>query len=366
MKILLLNWRDIKHPLAGGAEISTHEHAKKWVKAGYEVIQFSSSFANAKKIEIIDGIKIIRRGSHYTVHIHAFLYYLLCLRKENIDLIVEEFHFLPYFTPLYTKKKKIGFIHEVAGETWFKNTIFPLNILGYIIEPFFFKLYKDVPFITVSRSTKRDLIKLGIKDENIHIIHNGVNSINVKNNKEIYPTIIYLGKLAKDKGIEDAVHAFYEVQQKFEKANLWVVGKEEQNGFENKIKVIIKNLKMTEKVKFFGYVSEMKKFELLKRAHILIHPSMKEGWGLTVIEAASCATPTVSYNVSGLCDSVLNNKTGLLATKNNPSELASKVLRLFNDQTLYEKLSRNAIIWSKNFNWKNSTEESMKVIQDLK
>src|SRR5258708_37791401 len=124
MKILILNWRDIKHPLAGGAEISTHEHAKKWKAAGHEIIQFSSFFKDAKASEEIDGISLIRRGSHYTVHLFAFWYFIKNLRGK-VDVIIDQFHFIPFFTPLYTKCKKIAFIHETAEEIWFKNRIFP-------------------------------------------------------------------------------------------------------------------------------------------------------------------------------------------------------------------------------------------------
>jgi hypothetical protein len=126
MHILILNWRDIKNPLAGGAEISTHEHAKRWVKAGHKVTLFSSSFTGGEAFEKIDGVKIIRRGSHYTVHLHAIFYYLIALR-EKVDLVVDEFHFIPFFTPLYFRGKKLAFIHETAKELWFENRMFPIN-----------------------------------------------------------------------------------------------------------------------------------------------------------------------------------------------------------------------------------------------
>src|SRR3989344_5103060 len=106
MRILILNWRDIKHPLAGGAEIATHEHAKEWVRRGHEVTQFSSSIKGESAFDTIDGVKIIRRGNHYTVHIRAFFYYIMNLRQK-IDLVVDEFHFIPFFTPLYVSKKKM-------------------------------------------------------------------------------------------------------------------------------------------------------------------------------------------------------------------------------------------------------------------
>lgn len=364
MRILVLNWRDIKHPLAGGAEISTHEHAKRWVKEGHKVTQFSSSFKGSKKSEIIDGVWIIRRGNHYTVHFFAFIYYMQNLRNK-IDLIIDEFHFIPFFTPLYARTKILAFIHEIAGEIWFKNVSFPINLIGYLLEPLFFILYKNVSFITASESTKKDLSNLGIKDQNIHLIHNGVNLLPSVSKKEIDPTLIYLGKLAKDKGIEDAIHAFYKIQRNFDNITLWIVGKEEKEGYKNYLKNILKKLYIDKRVKLWGHVSDKKKFDLLKRAWILVHPSIKEGWGLNVIEAASCGTPAVAYNVSGLRDSIINGKTGILVDDKTPEELADKTISLLNNLSQYNILSKFALKWSKNFSWEKSSNQSLNLIQRL-
>lgn len=361
-RILILNWRDIKHPLAGGAEISTHEHAKRWLESGFDIIQFSSRVEGRTNEETIDGIKIIRRGSHYTVHLFALFYFLKNLRNK-IDLVVDEFHFIPFFTPLYTGTKIIAFIHETARELWFKNQPFPINILGFLLEPFFFKLYKKVPFMTVSKSSKIDLIKLGIMEKKIHLIQNGV-MVKISNkSREKNPTILYLGRLAKDKGIEDALLAFHDIQKVFRDAALWIVGREEKKGYTKDLIKLAKKLKIDKSITFFNYVSDEKKFDLLKQAWVLVHPSVKEGWGLTVIEAATQGTPTVAYNALGLCDSIVDGKTGLLTSEMNSHSLAEKTLTLLNDKILYNKLSKNALLWSKKFNWKKSTTQSLKLIR---
>lgn len=362
MKILILNWRDTKHPLAGGAEISTHEHAKRWVREGHRVIQVSSFFKGADSEEIIDGVKIVRLGNHYTVHLLAFLYYLKNIRNK-VDVVIDEFHFIPFFTPLYVGVKKVAFIHEIAGSTWFKNANFPINIIGYLLEPFFFILYRNIPFMTVSESTRRELIDLRIPSRNIYLIHNGLRSTSVVNKKEPRPTLIYLGRLAKDKGIEDAIDAFYKTRQNMEDIKLWIVGKEEKEGYLEELRNLTQKLCVDKDILFFDYVSDKKKFELLQKAWILVHPSIKEGWGLTVIEAASCRTPTIAYNVPGLCDSIINDKTGLLVDNKSPEEMANKILSLMRNPKEYAKLSSNALLWSKKFSWRKSTSESLRVIE---
>lgn len=364
MRILILNWRDTKNPNSGGAEISTHEHAKRWVEAGHKVTQFSSAIKGEKASEVIDGIFIVRKGNYYTVHIHAFFYYLISMRKQ-VDLVVDEFHFIPFFTPLYVFKKKLGFIHETAEEIWFKNRIFPFNIVGFFLEPFFFKLYKKVPFMTVSESTKRDLIKFGISSRNISVIFNGVEVVNSQCSKSNSATIIYLGRLAKDKGTMDAIIAFAKIKKSFPDAKLWIVGKEENEGFLRDLKTKAAELHVNQNITFYGFVSEKRKFDLLRKAWILIHPSIKEGWGLTVIEAASQGTPTVAYDTSGLRDSILDKRTGLLVKEKNPDRLADKVLLFMRDMVLYNRLSKEAELWSRQFDWKDAAEKSLALIEDI-
>ena len=126
MTILILNWRDIRHPLSGGAEISLHEQAKYWRDQGNKIIWFASSFNGAKNEEVIDGIKVLRKGSHFTVHIWAFLFYHW-KKFDRFDIVIDSFHFLPFFTPLYISSSKIiGLINEVAGKVWFANLWYPL------------------------------------------------------------------------------------------------------------------------------------------------------------------------------------------------------------------------------------------------
>lgn len=365
MNILILNWRDIKHPLAGGAEISLFEHAKYWKKKGASVTWFASSFFSSKKTEEIEGIKIIRAGSHYSVHLLAFWNYLSG-RFGNQDIVVDCFHFLPFFSPLYFKKAKIvALINEVAGKVWFSNIFFPFSLIGYLIEPFFFIFYRRNQFITSSESTKNELIKLNIPANNINIIFHGVTIRKSSENvvKEKDPTIIFLGRISEDKGIKDAFDAFAKLCKKIKNLKFWIVGKEERKGYLDNL-IRDSNLNnLRSKIKYFNYVEEDKKFELLKRAWVLIHPSKKEGWGLNIIEAASQGTPSVGYDTEGLRDSILHEKTGLLC-ESNFNFLADAVLRIVSDKKLYNELSVKALSWANKFNWEKSNRESLKVIEN--
>lgn len=364
MTILIYNWRDPKHPLAGGAEIMLLEHAKYWVKKKNKVIWFAASFNGAKAEEIIDGIKIIRRGSHFTVKFWAFLAYVTHTFGK-IDVVVDCFHFHPFFTPLYVRKPKIiALIHEVAGRVWFSNIWLPIALVGYITEPFTFLFYKNTPFITVSNSTKKELKKLGITK--ITVVENGINTFKIRRNtkKEKDPTVVFLGRISKDKGMEDALFAISKIREKIQNIQLLIIGKPESKKYFRHIKSVIKDRKVKKHIKFFGFVSEEEKFSLLSKAWILIHPSKKEGWGLTVIEAASQKTPTLGYNVEGLKDSVINGKTGVLV-KPNPLDLAKKLEELLKNRSLVYKLAENSYIHSKKYSWKRATEKTLQYLKSI-
>ena len=122
---------------------------------------------------------------------------------------------------------------------------------------------------------------------------------------------------------------------------------------------------MQGKIKFWGYVDEKKKFTLLGRAHVLINPSVREGWGLVNIEANSQGTPVIGYEVAGMKDSVKDGKTGILVEKGDFGSLASNALKLLSNKSLYERFEKKAEDWSRNFRWEKSAGESLKLVESI-
>lgn len=377
MRVLIFSWRDIKHPNAGGAEQVMYEHAKGWIKAGHNVTHFSSKMDGLLDFEIIDEVKFIRSGYQYLgVQIAAFFYYIK--NRSSIDFVVDEFHGIPFFTPLYIRKPRLAVIQEIARKVWFLNPLpWPLNwiigTIGFLGEPSIFLFYRSTPFMTGSESAKKDVTSFGIPEEQITSIPHGViieksrlpsGKGKVRSDKGKVKTIVYLGILSKDKGIEDALRSFAILQRKG-KFQFWVIGKSETSEYERKLKNLVNKLKLTGKIKFWGYVSQNKKFELLSKAHILINPSIHEGWGLVNIEANTMGTPVVAYNSSGLVDSVKNGTSGILCKENSPNELAQQVMILFGDESKYMRLQKGALSWSKHFSWGKSRRLSLNLIERI-
>jgi glycosyltransferase involved in cell wall biosynthesis len=312
LKILIFNWRDLRNPDAGGAEVFTHENAKRWVKAGNEVTLFASEFPNCEKEEYLDGVRIVRAGGKYTVYWKAKTYYKRRFSRESLDVVIDEINTRPFLTPRFVNGVKIiALIHQLAREYWFYEMPFPEGL----------------------NFTPLDELQ----------------------EKENYPVVVYVGRLKRAKRPDHVIKAFTLVKEKIPEAELWIIG----DGYFRKYLEKI----ATDGVKFFGYVLGSEKISLMKRAWVLVNPSVREGFGLNVVEANALGTPCVAYDVAGLRDSVKNDETGLLARAGSIEDLAQKIIRVLKHNNLRMSLSKNALIYSRLFNWDNSAKAFLKAIR---
>jgi glycosyltransferase involved in cell wall biosynthesis len=357
MKILWLNWRCWLNPAMGGAEVFTYEVAKRWAACGHEVTLFTSKFPGCKNEETVDGVRIVREGGRFTVYRQAKRFYSKRFRKEGLGVIIDEINTQPFFAPKFANngEKIIALIHQLAREFWFYETPFPISYVGYhILENRWLKQYIDVPTVTVSESTRRDLLDLGFK--HISVVPEGLNfepleTLPVKDSK---PIVAFSGRLNRAKRPDHAIKAFGLVKEKNPLAELWVFG----NGPFRKTLERISG----EGVHFYGNLPSSERRELLQKCWVLIVPGLREGWGLNIIEANALGLPAVAYDVPGLCDSIRNNETGLFAEGGNIKDLAEKTITVLADSLLREKLSVNALNYSKHFSWDKTADEFMKLI----
>ncbi|MEN9407182.1 MAG: hypothetical protein RLZZ455_398 [Candidatus Parcubacteria bacterium] len=364
MNILLLNWRDPKNPRSGGAEHVTLMHAKAWIAAGHTVTWLSSSFPGSPSNENIAGINVIRCGN--SVQLLFFVPYFYSKNRQRFDVVIDEIHGIPFFTPLYVRVPIIAFIHEIAGDIWDFAYTFPVNVIGRIIERVSLRLYRSVQFWTDGQSTIRELIAHGIpKNHCVSIpcpIDNKV--VRVLPKKEKKSTFIFVGRLVPMKGVEDAIRAFAIIRTAFPSSSLWIVGQGDER-YIARLHEVVGQLGLRKYVQFFGYVSQEKKLELMKRSHVLLHPSVKEGWGLVVLEAASQGTPTIGYNVAGLQDTILQGKTGILVTPRSPQDMAAAGIILLKDVKSYVEIQKKCLRFAGSFSWSNSVAASLRLIDSV-
>lgn len=361
MKILIFNWRDTKHTYAGGAEVYVQELAQRWVKDGNKVTLFCGNDNNSTKYEHVNGVEIYRRGGTFTVYIFAILYYFTKFRGKY-DIIVDCENGIPFFMPLFAKEQVILLIHHVHQDIFRKFLPFPLNMVAKVMEGKLMPVvYQDKPIITVSESSKKGILALGFaKEENIEIIPNGVTrSMHVDYPKTDYPSYVYLGRLKEYKNIDVAIEAFAKVLKIHKNAKLSIVGTGEMY---EKLASQVEKLGIANAVTFYGRVSEKEKAQLLSQSWAAIQPSQMEGWGITVIEANAAGTPVIASKVSGLKDSVIDKKTGLLIPVGDVAWFAVAMRKLAEDYMLRFNLTHGAREWAKNFDWDQSAKDFYEVI----
>jgi len=357
VRILWFNWRDLNNPDAGGAEVFTHEVMTRLSKMGHKITLFCPLFPSASKKEEIDGIEIIRSGGVFTVYLKAKQFYKR--NKDHYDLVIDEINARPFLSPkIIGNKPALVLFHQLIREIWFYETHFPLNYLCYnYLEKRWLSAYKNIPVVTVSASSRNDLKKHGFDKVSVVTVGVGTTPLEKVGEKEPEPTIVFLGRLKRHKMPEHALEAFALIKNELPNAKMWVIG--DGNMY--------KNLKMmnTKDVVFYGHVNNDLKYELLRKAHLLFVPSVREGWGLVVTEANAMGTPAIAYDAPGLRDSIVDGKTGVLVKDKSPQNLASSALLLLKNPNLLKTFSESALNFSKQFSWDNTAAEFDKIITDL-
>ncbi len=362
LRILIFNWRDTKHKWAGGAEVYIHELSKRWVKDGNSVTIFCGNSIKRPKNEKIDGINIIRRGGFYTVYIWAYLYYMFNFRGK-FDVIIDSENGIPFFTPLYAKEKKFLLIHHVHQEVFRKSLKPPFSWFALFLEaklmPF---VYRNVQVITVSPSSKEEILKHKLTKTDPIIIYNGVDLEKfVPGEKSKKPIVLYVGRLQYYKSLHIFIKAAKKIIEKIPNLEFIIAG---EGGERKKLRKLTKRLMIENKIKFLGRVGEKLKIRLFQNAWVFVNPSFMEGWGITTIEAAACGTPTVASNVPGLRDSIKNPHTGILVRYGDHQSFAENIIELIKNDKLRKEMSKESTKWAKNFTWEKSSKELMKLFKD--
>lgn len=360
MKILVLNWRDITHPWAGGAELNIHEQAKHWVDSGHQVTLFCGGYKGCSPYDTIDGIKIIRKGGRFSIYFWAFYFYVKKFRNQ-FDVIVDIENGIPFFTPLFSKVPKVCLLHHVHTRQFRKEFRFPLAQVGIFLEAVIMPLvYKNVPFITVSESSLTELVKLGINPDHCQVVYNGLDHQQYRpdqNIKSIKPLIVYLGRLMAYKQVDKLIRFMHPILEKQPEAELHIIG---GGTTEENLKQLTHQLNLDDKVFFHGYVSEQEKVTWLQKAWLLATASLNEGWGLVVIEANACGVPAVAFNVPGLSESVNDNYSGRLVETDE--DFIDQILEILSNADYRKRLSDGAIKHAAKYSWQNAAEQSLDIL----
>jgi glycosyltransferase involved in cell wall biosynthesis len=364
MRIVWMSWKDREHPLRGGAEVVADNILRRLVADGHSVTLLTADYAGAKPF---DDMSVVRQGNRFTVYYHAWRHYQKHLRGQT-DLVIDEMNTIPFFARWHAGAPTVLFVHQLARQIWFYQLPWFVGWIGYLAEPLYLYLLRKQPVITVSDSTKKDLMKYGFNDETIHIISEGIHLKRLRGMSSVkkfkQPTMLSHGTIRAMKRTLDQVKAFEIAKSTIPTLQLKISG-DSNDPYGQEVLSYAARSPFAGDIEYMGRVSDEQKLELMQRSHFIAVTSVKEGWGLIVSEAASQGTPSVVYNVDGLRDSVQHNRTGVIVDDNTPAGLARGIQTLLGSPRKYEELRRSGWMASGKLTFKRCYQDFLSAVKEI-
>ncbi len=366
MNILLVNWQDLRNPHAGGAEIHLFELFSRLAARGHRVRLVCSGFEGGAPVEMVEGVEVHRHGDRHTFALVGRRAVRRALREEAPDVVVDDVNKLPLFTPTLTTLPVYAMIPHLFGTTAFQEVSWPMAAMVWLAERPIARLYRRAWFHAISDSTRDDLVARGVPRERIAVVYPGVDAVKYTPDASVPRAnpgrFVYLGRLKRYKGVDLLLRALAEARTTRPDVTLDIAG----NGDDRpRLEALAATLGLGAAVRFRGFVDEATKLQLLREAVANVFPSPKEGWGITVMEAAACGTPSVASDSPGLRDSVRDGRTGLLVPHGDVSALAAAMCRLASDPELVATLGRAARAHAEALSWESAATQVEQHLEDL-
>jgi glycosyltransferase involved in cell wall biosynthesis len=349
LRILVLNWRDPKHPQGGGAEAYLFEQAKRWAAWGHRVQWLSAGFAGGAARETLEGVAIRRAGNAVTVYPMVAWTYLREFRGQ-FDVVVDSENGIPFFSPLYAREPQICVVYHVHREVFRKHLpavlAYPLMWCEEKLVPL---LYRKARFVTISQDTRGQMEELKISPHEIGLVRCGVEKELVPGPKSPEPSVVYLGRLKAYKRVDVLIEAFARVKRAVPDAVLRLAGTGDARPA---LEELVRSLQLQDAVTFEGFVDDARKQQLLASAWVTVAPSEMEGWGITAIESNACGTPAIAFRVPGLGEAIVDGESGILVPEGG--DLAPAIVSVLSDPALRARLERGALERAQAFSWDSS------------
>lgn len=348
LSIAILNWRDTGHPEGGGSERYIETIAAGLAAAGHRVTLFCAAYSGASAEEIRDGVRVVRAGGKLTVYLQA-LRALVAGRLGRPDVVVDVQNGLPFWSTLVARAPVVVLVHHVHREQWRVIYGRAMATVGWWLESKLApRVYRRSRYVAVSEVTRAELAALGVDQRRCTVIHNGTAPPPpTTSGREPTPRVCVLGRLVPHKRVEHVLEATTHLLPRWPKLRVSIVG---DGWWYRELRARASQLGLDQVVEFWGHVDEQRKHEELARAWLLAAPSIKEGWGLVVVEAATHELPTVGYrHAGGLAESVVDGETGILV--DDFDGFVQALTALLADRHTRERMGRAAAAHSRTFHW---------------
>ena len=333
---------------------------------GHRVDYLCNGFEGGAREEIQDGIRIIRRGRQAYFNYMAPWVYRSELRANQYDLIIEGIDKIPFYLPLFERKTPImAIVPHLFGSTVFQEVSFLPAAYVYVLERGIAKVYRHCMFSLLSKSTQVDLVARGIPLDQTRVIQPGFTHEDypapVLKPPRVRPTFIYVGRIKRYKGIQQGIEAVARLRTRYPDILFQIVG---AGDYLEPLRKLTRELGVERQIEFTGRISHENKIQLMQQADVLIYPSPKEGWGLSVLEANACGTVVVASDSPGLNEAVQDGRTGFLVPHGDVAAMVARLDQLLSDPVMYAQMRTNGLEWVKTFTWAKAARETLALMEE--
>jgi glycosyltransferase involved in cell wall biosynthesis len=359
-RVHLLAWRDLDDPEAGGSEVHAATVAELWAEAGLDVTLRTSEAPGLPRTATRDGYRVVRRGGRYLVFPQAALAEATG-RAGARDGLVEIWNGMPFLSPLWARGPRAVWLHHVHAEMWQMTLPEPLASMGRVLErrlapPF----YRHTPVVTLAESSRQELVdELGFNPERVTVVSPGIDPrFGPGGQRSPTPLVVAVGRLTPVKRFHLLIDALVATKCECPALEAVIVGE----GYERPaLEAQIEEAGASSWIRLPGRLDDDELVELYRAAWLLAASSAREGWGMTITEAAACATPAVVTRISGHSDAVVDGTSGVLV---EPAGLAQAITSLLRDDAERARLSKGALEHAGTFTWEATAVGTLRVLAD--
>ncbi|HEX6341958.1 glycosyltransferase family 4 protein [Umezawaea sp.] len=358
-RVVVVNWRDRGHPLAGGAEEYAARMADAMTAAGAQVTFLT---ARGEGQDRGDGATV-RRGGRWTVYFWALLW--LLRNRSSVDLVIDCQNGIPFFSPLVVARwtKVVLVVHHVHDAQFAVH--FPpwLARIGCWLEgPAARRVYRRAVTVAVSRSTVRAMRERLAWRGRIFVVPNGLDRPPpVDGTRSEQPSLVCLGRLVAHKRVDRLIGIVGALRGRWPGLRLHVIGRGPEEAALRRAAE-----PFGDAVVVHGYVDDSTKSALLRESWLNVTLSDGEGWGLAVVEAAAHGVPTVCREVDGLRDSVRHDETGWLVPEGGDvGGAVHDALSLLARPDDAEAVADACRAWAARFDWTTSGRMFVSAVSGL-
>jgi glycosyltransferase involved in cell wall biosynthesis len=356
-------WRDTTHPEGGGSELFVERVGEYLAGHGWDVTICAAGYPGAPREETRNGVRIRRRGGRLTVYLHGLAF--LCSRVgRRTDVVIDVQNGLPFFSPLVRRHRIVALVHHSHREQW--HIIYPglKGRLGWRLEsrvaPW---LYRRSPYVTVSEASRADLSRVGIDPARVSVVYNGIDTPHPAHTRlrADVPTLCVLGRLVPHKRIEHALQVVADQRVTLPGLRLEIIG---EGWWHDVLTERIAELRIDDAVTVHGFVSASERDAILDRAWLLLVPSVKEGWGIAILEAAARGVPAIAYgDAGGVREAIVDGETGWIV--DDLDAMQKRTDEMLRDPALRERMGWNARRRAAQFDWSATGAQFAAVVEGV-